>query len=140
MMKKLTSLALLGLSLALVLAPASAMAGEIDGKTPAICAVIETVECTADRKCQHGLAGHVNMPTFLRIDFKKKKIEATPTGEKTIVSEVKAFDKAEGKLYLSGVEGGRGWSMVIDESTGGMSLTLAGLDASFMVFGACTIP
>ena len=69
MMKTLTSLVLV----ALVLAPAHAFADEINGKTPAICAVIETVECTADRKCQHRLAGHVNMPTFLRIDFKRRR-------------------------------------------------------------------
>ena len=37
------------------------------------------------------------------------------------MSEIKAFDTADGKLFLSGVEGGRGWSMVIDQPTGGMA-------------------
>lgn len=127
-------------SLVVFAIPVASVANEIDGKKEALCATIETVECTVDRQCQHGVAGHVNMPTFFRIDFKKKKINATPTGGKEIVSEVKALDRSDGKLFLSGVEGGRGWSMVIDQASGGMTLTLAGLDASFVVFGACTIP
>lgn len=135
-MNKLIVLALL---LALT-APAAAWANEIDGSKPALCAVIETAECTADRQCQHGLAGHVQMPTFFRVDFKKKKVDAKPLEGGEIVSAIKSLDRTDSSLILSGTENGRGWSMVIDQKTGGMALTLTGLDASFVIFGACTIP
>jgi hypothetical protein len=137
-MTKLAGLALLVAIMAI--AAAAPARAEIDGSAPALCATIETVECSADRKCQHGLAGHVRIPTFLRIDFKKKQIHATPEGGEKIVSAIKALERADGKLILTGFEGGRGWSMVIEEASGGMSLALSGLDASFLVFGACTIP
>jgi hypothetical protein len=133
---------LIGVTLLLALAsPTTAFAGNlVDGSKPALCAVIETVECTADRQCQHGLAGHVRMPTFFRVDFKKKRVDAKPLEGDEIVSQIKALDRTDTSLILSGSENGRGWSMVIDKKSGGMSLTLAGLDASFVVFGACTIP
>jgi len=135
-MNKLIAIALL-LAFA---APAAASTHEIDGSKPALCAVIETVECSADRQCQHGLAGHVRMPTFFRVDFKKKKVDATPAEGDEIVSAIKSLDRTDTSLILSGTEGGRGWSMVIDQKTGGMALTLTGLDASFVIFGACTLP
>ena len=44
-----------------------------------------------------------------------------------------------GELILQGVENGLGWSLMINESDGQMTLTAAGDRLAFVVFGACTL-
>jgi hypothetical protein len=44
----------------------------------------------------------------------------------------------DGKLILQGIQGSKGWSMVITEATGKMTLTAADDQVGFVVFGACT--
>ena len=43
-----------------------------------------------------------------------------------------------GELVLQGIENGLGWSLMINESDGQMTLTAAGDRLAFVVFGACT--
>jgi hypothetical protein len=42
----------------------------------------------------------------------------------------------DGKIFLQGIEL-RGWSIVISEQTGKMSLTASGDDEAFVLFGVC---
>ncbi len=51
---------------------------------------------------------------------------------------VRGGAKNEARLILQGTQEGMGWSMVIMESTGKMTLTASGGEVGFVVFGACT--
>jgi hypothetical protein len=81
----------------------------------------------------------MNVPRFFKIDLTKNAI--TPVG---VTSEVAAawetriqhFQRMDGKIFLQGVEL-RGWSMVINEETGKLSLTASGDDEAFVLFGVC---
>ena len=50
---------------------------------------------------------------------------------------IRVTERQEDRVILAGVEGNRGWSMIIVESTGHMSLTLTDADAGWVVFGNC---
>ena len=58
--------------LALLALPAAAET--FDGSEPLVCAHLESVECTADRQCEHGSAHHVRIPSLVTLDVKKKRI------------------------------------------------------------------
>jgi hypothetical protein len=134
-MRKLNTLVL---SACLCIAPQLATAGDFDGSTPLICAVLQAFECAPESGCEAGPPASMNLPQFIRVDFVNKKISATrPSGEKQ-VSAVSNLERVDGGTILQGAENSRGWSMVIAEETGTMSATAAGGDVAFVLFGACT--
>ena len=79
-----------------------------------------------------------NIPRFLKINFKKKTITATEESGRKDVTQIKNFERINGKMILQGTEGGRGWTMVISEETGEMSATVSDDQAGFVVFGEST--
>ena len=79
------------------------------------------------------------VPHFIRVDARKK----TLSGERAGVEETTAIDQFvndQGLLILQGVEQGRGWTMLISEATGRMSMTITASEAGFVMFGACMRP
>ena len=133
---KYTKLILLVLA-AMVFMPLTAIAGTFDGSQPVICAVIETFECDEGIACQRGLAESINLPQFLKIDFKKKTITGTLQNGLVRTTEIKNMETHVGKLILQGVQKEMGWSIAIMTKTGKMVLSVAGEAVGFSVFGAC---
>jgi len=43
-----------------------------------------------------------------------------------------------GKLILQGVQGERGWTLMITEDSGQMSATITGAGEGYIIFGTCT--
>ena len=114
------------------------LAEQVDGSKNAICASLSAIVCEAGTECERGTSESVNVPQFFRIDFGAQVIRATrPTGEE-IASKIRGKARDQGELILQGVENGRGWSMAISEKTGRATLTVAGDEIAYTVFGACT--
>jgi hypothetical protein len=124
--------------LVICMTPALTYAGDFDGATPLICATLETFECAPGMDCIRGTAQSINIPQFLWIDFKKKLIQGTKADGTTGTADIEKKTLADGKLILQGVQNGRGWSMVISEATGKMTLSASDDEAGFVVFCACT--
>lgn len=118
--------------------PLLASAGSFDGSAPLLCALVETFECGDVENCQQGTAQDVNIPQFLRIDFKKKMISGNRVGVEKRTTKIDNMAKHDGRLILQGAQEGMGWSIMIKESTGKMTLTASGDEVGFVVFGACT--
>lgn len=108
-----------------------------DGSKPLTCAVTETFECRAGVKCKRGLAEHVGLPDFLKINFKKKQILSGQESGKDKVTKIAGVTRVEGLLLLHGTDAYHAWSIVIGD-TGKMSLTLSAHQVGFVVMGACT--
>ncbi len=115
-------------------------AAAFDGSEPLLCAVIEVAECDVESGCRKGTVESMDIPQFIRIDFEKNRISGKVEAGRKKESEIKNLERVDGKLIMQGVEGGRGWSMVISENTGKMSATASEDQFGFVVFGACTIP
>ncbi|MEM7224723.1 MAG: hypothetical protein AAF495_17225 [Pseudomonadota bacterium] len=117
--------------------PAAQSAG-FDGSQALICAAIATAHCEADNTCMEGSAASINVPQFFRINFQDKVVRATRAdgSERTTSFTEPVLDS--GELVLQGVENGLGWSLMINQSDGQMTLTAAGDREAFVVFGACT--
>ncbi len=113
---------------------AAAAEDSFDGTKTLLCASIEAIDCTPGESCEKGLPEVIGAPQFLRIDFAKKEI----TGPKR-TTVIRQMDKSDEQLTLQGYEVGMGWTLALDRFTGKMTVTLAGSEQAFVIFGACTV-
>jgi hypothetical protein len=109
---------------------------KFDGSVPLLCAPIEVIECEAGGKCYNGSAEDVNLPQFIKIDFKNKMLSANNEPGRT--APFIHFERDHGRLILHGGQNGRGWTAIISEETGKLSATISEERLGFIVFGACT--
>jgi len=132
---------LMGLAfLCIIVTPLSIAAADFDGSRPLLCATIETFECGSGIECQRGTSQSINLPQFLKIDFKDKKISGTRESGEVLTTKIENMEHGDGKLVLQGTQNNKGWSMLINEATGKMTITVSDDQVGFVVFGACTIP
>lgn len=124
-----------------VLTPLTLSAGDFDGSKPLICAAIFSTECSAEtQKCTSGAPWKINFPVFSEIDFKSKMISTLDSFKNERETRIESIDHlADGRLSLQGDDGQYSWSMLISEETGSATLSAAGEDVGFIVFGACTV-
>ncbi len=116
--------------------PHKLTAAQYDGSVPLLCAPIQAIDCDAAEECLRGSADSVNIPQFLRIDFKEKVISAVDKSGKK--ASIRTLERIDGKMIMQGIQEGRGWTMIISEQTGKMSATVIDDQVGFVIFGACT--
>ena len=122
----------------LIMSPIMASADDFDGSRPLICASIQVYECLNNSGCTSVTAEEVNLPQFLKINFKDQIIRANLESGKKETSQIKNIEHINGHLILSGSEDGLGWSIAISKKTGKFVLTASGDQVGFVVFGAST--
>jgi len=104
---------------------------------PLVCSIARGVECDGNLDCQPPTE-RTNTPTFIHVDPEKKVVTLLgPPHRRGETTRIQAMERKQGRITLSGVEAGRGWSMVITEDSGSMTLAVADPDAAFVVFGRC---
>ena len=120
----------------------SAGASALDTSKTILCASLEVLECVDGGDCEAVLAEEVGAPTFMRINVKKKEINASVERPPTRIDHI---EEVEDRIVLQGVEDGRedeidgaGWTISIDKSTARMVATVAVDQAAIIIFGACT--
>lgn len=118
-------------------APLSVGAGDFDGSKQLLAAITEGIECGPDGECLEVMPEDINIPAFIKINFKEKKISGTRENGEIASTRIENIARMDGKLILQGAENGRGWSMVITEETGKMALTASGDQVGFVLFGNC---
>jgi hypothetical protein len=128
------------LNVCLGLVASQAMAGDFDGSKPLVCATIEAFENNPGGKCEGEPTQGINLPQFLRIDFEKKTIRGVREDGSVLTTPIKFMERVDGKLILNGIQNDVGWSLVISETTGKVTISAAKDQVGFVVFGACTVP
>jgi hypothetical protein len=121
------------------LIPATAPAGDFDGSKPLICALKDNFECGPDG-CERVTSEAINLPQFLRLNFKDKQITTVREGVQVRTTKMERAENLESSLFVQGLENNLAWSLVIDKAAGKMVMTIAGDQVGFVVFGACTTP
>jgi hypothetical protein len=126
------------LVMAVALVPSAVRAQQAyNGTKPMLCAMSHVVECDGMGLCERRTPESKDLPRFVRVDTTKRALSAT---EGPRSAEIKSISRTDGRLILQGGEMGRGWSAAIAEDTGVMAVAIVDHDATFSVFGACTIP
>ena len=121
------------------LLPLVSAAGDFDGSKPLICAAIFSAECNArDQECITGAPWMINIPVFMKVDFEAKQVTTTKQHETPRTSSISYVGKlGDGYTAIQGIDDAYAWSMLIAEETGSMTLSIAGEDTGYLVFGAC---
>ena len=109
---------------------------KFDGSVPLLCVPIQVVDCEFGGKCFTGNAEDVNLPQFVKVDFKQKILSAVDDASRT--TKIAYTERDNGRLIMHGGQNGRGWTILISEETGKLSATISEEGVGFIIFGACT--
>jgi len=129
-MKNIRNLVLLGLSLLAV----PALAADFDGSKPLLCATQAALDCSRGDDCAVGLPEEIGAPAFMRLDLAKKVVIGPQT-----TSEILLQDTSGKQLLLQGREAGFGWTIVVDQEGGELTVTLTNRIGAYVLYGACTV-
>ncbi len=114
------------------------LADDVSESDRILCATNKIMLCFEDGDCFEILPQDVDMPQFIIVDIKKKLLSTTKASGENRTTKVKNFERADGKLIMQGVELGRAYSILIGESTGFMTASVARDGFTVSAFGACT--
>src|SRR5215471_7339241 len=119
-------------------APSAALADDITGQQNFLCTAVQVNLCTDDGKCVSENPWEVNVPQFIEVNLRDKKLSTTKASGENRSTPIRTQLNEGGFLYLQGVEGGRAFSFVIEEKSGDASIAVATDGKTVTVFGACT--
>ncbi|MEE8415372.1 MAG: hypothetical protein V3S05_03795, partial [Desulfobacterales bacterium] len=63
---------------------------------------------------------------------------STPESGSIRTTKIRNLERLDNRLILQGIQSGRAWSMVINVTTGKVTLSASDEQAGFVIFGACT--
>ena len=118
----------------------AAAAADFDGSRNLLCVATDATQCEGAGDCGRVAVEEINLPRFVNVEFKQKRLRGTMLGGEEQTTEIQNVQNPGGRVILQGAENGRGWSMTIDPITGDMSVAIAGDDIGFILFGVCTVP
>ena len=121
-----------------VLAAGLVQADNLDGVDEMICAAAQVQICIENDTCYAATPAQLGVPDFVIIDTTKKTISTTKASNQDRSTAFTSVERAEGLIYLQGIEGGRAFSFVIDEESGRMTVAISRDGLAVNVFGACT--
>lgn len=122
---------------ALLLA-STAVADELSGADRLLCSTTQATACGMAAECATLPPTELNIPQFVVVDVKGKELSTTAASGENRRTPAQMVHRAEGQIILQGYEGGRAFSLVIQESTGRASFASAADARAVMVFAACT--
>jgi hypothetical protein len=115
-----------------------ARAAAIDAAMVLLCVSSRAYDCSAGDTCIETTVEAVNMADILELDPKGKKLTALDVERRGQASEITAEQEAGGRLVVSGADGGRGWKLAVDETSGDSVLTVSDTGIAIVVYGECT--
>lgn len=113
-------------------------AENLEGVDRMVCAAADVQICIEYDTCYSAAPMDLGVPEFVIIDTDDKTISTTKNSGENRSTTFSSVQKADGLIYLQGVEGGRAFSFVIDEASGRMTVAVSRDGMSVSVFGACT--
>ncbi len=115
-----------------------AQADNLEGVKEMLCAVSQVQICIENDTCYSALPAELNVPDFVVINPGKKTLKTTKASNQNRSTSFSSVERDNGLIYLQGMENGRAFSFVIDETSGRMTVAISRDGVSVSVFGACT--
>jgi len=128
----------------IVLAPAAllviglAQAENLEGVDKMICAAAQAQICIEHDTCYSAAPADLDVPDFVVIDLDEKTISTTRASDQNRSTVFSSVMKSDGLIHFQGLEGGRAFGIVINETTGHMTAAVLRDGLSVSVFGVCT--
>ncbi len=115
--------------------PRSARGADFDGSRNLLCAPKDVVECDGTARCERVSSEEIELPNFIHVQFGKKRLVSASGDERS--TTIQNVQNVDGLTILQGAENGRAWSVVIDQTSGRMTGSIADSGGAFSIFGAC---
>jgi hypothetical protein len=123
----------------LLLLPASlATADDLTGADSLLCSPAQATACSAEEGCETAPPWTWDIPSFIEIELDKKVMRTTAASNENRSTPIPSVQRTGGLIFLQGVERGRAFSFVIEETTGLATVAVARDGFTVSVFGACT--
>lgn len=132
------SLIILTVVMSAQLVPSTLRGDDLTGAEQLLCASVQATVCETEGECESGAPWTWNVPQFIEIDLGERVLRTTEASGEARETPIKNFLIEEGTIFLQGVERGRAFSVVIEESSGSASIAVARSGLTVSVFGACT--
>ena len=116
----------------------AAAADNLAGVDRFLCATAEVILCVEDGECFTIPPAEVDVPEFVIVDIDNKTLSTTRASGLNRTTAVATVTRAEGFIYMQGVDAGRAFSFVVNEATGHITAAVSRDGAAVAVFGACT--
>jgi hypothetical protein len=113
-------------------------ADDLTGSSRFLCAGVQATECLEGGECAIDLPQNLNMPAFIEIDLDKKLLSTTDASDENRTTPITQLNRQGGSIFLQGFEMGKGFSFVITEQTGQVTVAIAEKGRAVIVFGNCT--
>jgi hypothetical protein len=124
--------------LAVLALPFWARADDLSNQQLLLCTAVTAMHCHDDGDCVVDVPWNLNIPQFLQVNLEKKMLSTTKASGENRSTPIRNFVREGGQIFLQGLEGGRAFSFVINESSGLMAVGVAADGKVVSVFGACT--
>jgi hypothetical protein len=134
-MQRIHLIALAGL---LALSGQAAWADDLTGSTRLLCSAVQATECFVGGDCGIDLPWNLNIPQFIEVDLDAKMLSTTAASGQSRTTPIEHLESENGVIALQGSENGRGFTFVITEETGQLTVAIATTGEAVIVFGACT--
>jgi len=130
---------ILAISLSMIcVAPGVALGDDVSGARNILCSVLHSDVCLPDDGCATVEPDALKIPQFIQIDARSGNLSTTPTSGENRQTKAETVSRSDGQLILQGIEGGRAFSLFIDEASGDATFASAADGVSLNVFAACT--
>ena len=128
----------LGLVLILAVPGLTVQADDLTGSTAFLCAAVQATQCFEGGECGIEIPWNLNMPAFVEIDLEAKMLSTTEASGLNRKTPIEHLSRADGIIFLQGYELGKGFTFVISEQTGQVTVAIATENSGVIVFGSCT--
>jgi hypothetical protein len=113
-------------------------ADELTGAQFFMCSAWHAAVCNTDGSCDATEAWRLNMPDFLQVDVRGKVMKTPDGSDQPRESPIATLVREAGKLFMSGHQETRGWTWIINETSGEGVLALVSDNSSVTLFTVCT--
>jgi hypothetical protein len=113
-------------------------ADDLTGSDQILCTPMVANACESDAGCEQMAPWALNIPLFIEVDLKGKKMSTTEASGLNRETEIKNFLREDGLIVLQGYQMRRAFSIVINEETGLSTFWVSSENAGAVIFGACT--
>ena len=113
-------------------------ADDLTGSDEFLCSPMVTSACLPDEGCDQKAPWALNIPLFIEVDLKGKKMSTTEASGLNRETEINNLLREDGLIVLQGYQQRRAFSMVIVEETGLLTFSVSSEHAGAVIFGACT--
>jgi len=121
-----------------ILLVAPTFADDVTGKNKMLCSSVRATECFADGECVHGSPETWNLPRFTKVDLEEMTLSTTEASGQNRTTPIERVETEGDDILAQGAEGGRAFSLVLDQDSGTATVAVALEGSVLAIFSVCT--